>query len=222
MALPTSKQTSQSEFTPFEPGTYTVKLKRIALDIFAEYETKEFNNGDGLRYQGCVLYWDIDGEEYRENFIKVSMNDRAKFYNRLCALVGRDLSDEDPLGWQVNPNANKSAEYDDYFRPNENIYEAEDGSERGTYKEEEAKLGEDGKPLIKYAKNKWVHRGHLNDGIVGALDDLTVNGESIYGKSCLLVLKLPGKYNKSDAGAASPLPKAGGRRAQPLPAGMPT
>jgi hypothetical protein len=223
MALPTSKQTtSGGEFTPFDPGTYQVALKRIDLDIFKEYETDSFNNGDGLRYQGCTFVWDIDGDEYRERFVKVSTNERAKFFNRVSALLGRDLTDDDQLDWQINPRATTNAEFDSYFRPNDHVYEAEDGNERGTYKVEEAKVDEGGKPVIKYENGKWVHRGHENDGISGALDDLKINGESLYGKACFLVLKVNKKgYNACDAGAASPLPK-GGRRAQPIPAGMPT
>ena len=223
MALPTSKKASDSTFTPFEPGTYQVALKRIDLDICAEYDTRAFNNGDGLRFQGCTMVWDIDGEEYRERFVKISLDNRAKFFNRLSALLGRDVKDEeDTLDWGVSAQANTKAEYDDYFRAAQgDFYESTEPNRLGTYKTEEAKIGDDGKPVLKLKKNDYLHLGHKTDGIVGALDHLKINGDNLYGKGCFLVLKPNGNYNKSEAGAASPLPKQGSTR-RPVPVGAPT
>lgn len=222
MALPTIKKASSSgEYTPLEAGTYEATLKRIDLEILTEFETKQFNNGDGLRFQGCTMIWDIEGEEYRDRFIKISLNNRAKFFNRISALLGRDVEDDaDTLGWGLSEHAIRDAEYDDYFRANNaDFYEAKEEGRFGTYKLEDAKLGNDGKPVVKVKKGEYLHLGHKHDGVVGTLDSLTVNGENLYGKGCLLVLKVNGQYNKSEAGAASPLPRKQARR--PVPAGAP-
>lgn len=185
MGLPTSKQVSNSEFTPIDAGVYTVTLKSIGLDIYKEYQSEGFNNGDGLRYQGCTLFWDVDGEEYREMFVKVSMNERAKFYNRMSALFGKDIGEDDDMQWTLDEKARQNAEYDNYFKASKN--------------------DDDGK----YEAGDFVHKGHEHDGIVGLVKSLSVNETELIGKSCLLNLKLNAKgYNRADAGAASPLPKA--------------
>jgi hypothetical protein len=216
MGLPTSKQEKSSEFVPFEEGTYKVSLKKIDLDICSEYKTENFNNGKGLRYQSATLTWDIDGDEYREQFVKVSTNEKAKFYNRICALLGRDLTSEDQLGWELGKNSNTNAEYDDYFKPDQDIYAKQSGGTTTDLKEAElTEPDAEGKqsPIIVHKKKEWVLKGQHRDGVIGYVTDLTVNGETLLGKECLLVLKVNEKgYNRADAGAASPLPKQGQQR----------
>lgn len=62
------------------------------------------------------------------------------------------------------------------------------------------------------------------DGVSGTLEGIIVDGENIIGKTCLLNLELKDNgYNRATAGAATPLPKAGGgkRGKAAAPAGAP-
>lgn len=192
MALPTGKQTSQGDFTPIEEGTYEVALKRASLSVESEYDTQAFNNGDGLQYQAINLTWDVDGEEWTERFIKVSLHERSKLFNRLSALFGRKIADGDLVDWGVSPEAEHGVTVDSYYKAKE------DDPEKGV------------------KKGQWVHTGHSNDGIEGALESIRVNGEELIGKRCLLAIDVNDKgYNRAAAGAASPLPRRAARRVEP-------
>lgn len=217
MALPTSKKSSTGDYTPLEAGTYEATLRRIDLDIQQEFETAKLNDGDGFRFQGCAMIWDIEGEEYRDKFIKVSLNERAKFFNRVSALLGRKVEDDtDTFEWNLSADAVTDAEYDDYFKAsNSDFYEHAEQGRFGTYKFEEARMGDDGKPVVKVKKGDYLHLKRQQDGVLGSLESFIINGEDMYGKSCLLVLEVNGQFNKSGAGAASPLPRKQGRRPQP-------
>lgn len=201
MALPTSKQQASGEYTPLDAGTYQAALRKIRLEVCTEFNTGSFNGGEGLRFQGATLEWGIEDDTFTERFVKVSTNERAKFFNRISALLGRDLTEDDEITWKINPAARRDATLDNYFKASEDSDET----------------GDDGEP--KFKKGDWVLKGHSQDGVIGDLDDLLINGESIIGRECLLVVKVNDKgYNRAEAGAASPLPKT--RR--PKPQGMPS
>ena len=217
-ALPTSKQEAKGEYTPLDAGTYQARLKSIDLDINSEFKTENFNDGKGLRFQGCTLTWDLDGDEYREMFVKVSTHEKAKFYNRISSLLGRDLTNEDEIDWRLSPQARTDATIDEYWKPDENIYQSAEDEEKTTTDVDEAARDDKGEPIIVHKKKEWVYKGSRDDGVIGHVDDLLINGESLIGKECLLVLKVNEKgYNRSDAGAGSPLPKSRAKK----PAGAP-
>lgn len=194
MALPTGKQTS--EFQAIEPGTYHATLKRASLSTEKEFKSDAFNDGEGLKYQAINLTWDVDGEEWTERFIKVSLHENAKLFNRLSALLGRKINDTDQVDWGINPQAKKGLWIDDYYRAKE------DDAEKGV------------------KKDQLVHLDQKAEGIEGALDSIQINGEELIGRTCLLTLDVNDKgYNRATAGAANPLPKRGaGRRPAPVQA----
>lgn len=190
MALPTGKQ--ESNFQAIEEGNYHARLKAITLQVDSEYETKEkFNGGDGLCYQAGTMIWDVDGEEFEDRFIRISTNEQAKFYNRLSALIGRELTETDKLEWKINKKADTKIALDQYYRA------SKDDPANGIH------------------KNQWVVTSDepLYEGIEGYVDDLLINGESVLGRECLLQLGKNKKgYNVADSSAASPLPKRATRR----------
>lgn len=187
--LPTGKQTG-GEFEAIPEGTYEVTLKRAALSVEKEYQSESFNNGDGLCYQAINLTWDVDGEEWTERFVKVSLHENSKLFNRLSALFGRKIADGDKVDWGIADEAEKGVTVDSYY-----------------------KAKEDGQGV---KKGQWVHTGHSNDGIEGALESIRVNGEELIGKRCLLAIDVNDKgYNRAAAGAASPLPRRAARRVEP-------
>lgn len=189
MALPTGKQ--ETDFKALEEANYQVRLKGITLQIETEYQSEAFNDGDGLAYQGCTLIWDVDGEEYWDKFVRVSMHERSKLFNRISALIGRDFTETDKLEWKVNPKAEKNFALDQYYKASKDDRSA--GIKKGQY--------------VMTADEP------IYEGIEGVVDDLLVNGESIIGAECLLHITVNKKgYNRADETAASPLPKRGGRR----------
>lgn len=198
MALPTSKQ--ESEYTPIEPGNYEVRLKGLYLDTAKEYMTDDLNDGEGLRFQAAELTWDFgDGLTWTEKFVKVSTNEKAKFYNRICALLGRELTTADTIGWNLAPDAQQNLPLDNYFRPDK------DDPEKG------------------HVKDKWFVAGETKfDGVKGNVIELTVDGENLIGKSCMLELGINKKgYNTAKAAAATTLPKKPAARKAAAPAGIP-
>jgi hypothetical protein len=208
MALPTSKQ--ESAYTPIEAGNYEAKLKSLYLDTAKEYMTDDQNEGEGLRYQSAEFTWDF-GEDltWTEKFVKVSTNDGAKFYNRICALLGRELvggDDGDKIGWDLATDVIANLPLDHYFKP------TEDDPEKG------------------HVKGKWFITGETTfDGVKGNVLGLSVNGENLIGKSCMLELTINKKgYNAAKAAAATMLPKKPTTRKPPTaaateaPAGIPT
>lgn len=182
--LPTTINDANGEYEAIEPGTYEVQLKSIDLEISTEYKSD-------LRYQSAVLTWDVDGEEFREKFVKVSLHEKSKFFNRISSLLGRDLTPTDQVAWSVSPQATTNNTIDTYYKADKD--EPENNAKKGD----------------------WVKTGEKASGVTGHLDDLLINGESILGRSCLLVLEVNDSgYNRAKAPAGSPLPKA--RRPKPV------
>jgi len=202
MALPTSKQ--ENTFETIDPGNYEVRLKGLYLDTAKEYMTDDLNDGEGLRFQAAEFTWDFGDElTWTEKFVKVSTNEKAKFYNRICALLGRELTAEDKIGWDVAPDAARNLPLDAYFKPDE------DDAEKG------------------HVKGKWFISGDTTfDGVKGNVLALTINDENLIGKSCMLELGVNKKnYNNAKAAAATTLPKKPTPRkatAAAAPAGIPT
>jgi hypothetical protein len=189
MALPTGKQ--ESNIKAIEEGNYHSRLKAITLQVEVEYESKQFNDGEGLAYQGCTFVWDVDGEEYQDRFIRVSTNPQAKFTNRLEGLLGRALTETDVLEWKIAKGAQTNYALDQYYKASKD--DPANGIRKGEY-------------VVTNEQPNY-------DGIEGAVQDLLVNGESILGRECLLELGVNKKgYNVADSSAASPLPKRATRR----------
>ncbi|WP_161881913.1 hypothetical protein [Deinococcus alpinitundrae] len=77
-----------------DPGTYVFTLQEIVIDQGSEYEDKS------QKYPQARFVWaDADGDTFSDSFIRIplgfKLNDKAKWTNRLSALVGRPLTDED-------------------------------------------------------------------------------------------------------------------------------
>lgn len=234
MALPTGKQTSKGGNTPREAGVYHAQLKGIYLETNKEFKSEAFNDGEGLRFQACRVHWDIDGENYTERFVRLSTGENSTFYNRIAALLGRDLvaADEgkgiegDLIDWDVATDAvrNLALDQDDdgratYFRAKEDILLKDtDGN---------TIPGPDGKPQVKHKKDTWVIRSNDTSyvGIEGNLIGVKIGGEELIGKECLLELTVRGDWNRTGRDAATALPKRRGRvpaAEEAMPAGMPT
>lgn len=208
MALPTSTK-QESSFEAIPQGNWKATLKGINLDIYKEYQTDNYNNGEGIRYQGVQLIWQVGDQEFHDSFINLRVGDkRTKLRNRLDALLDRELAD-DELEWVVNPAAKQDLVYDDYMRASneKDFYEHSDENKFGTYERDEAKFDEDGEPIIKIRRGEYYIFKELTDGINGKVDDLKINGESILGKSCYMKLTVKNGYNRANASAATPLPQ---------------
>ena len=189
MALPTKMTTS--DFEAYEAGPYEVTLKALELDTDTEYQTD-------LRYQSAVFHWDMgDGEEFRERFVKVSLNPRSKFFNRVSALLGRPLTEDDDVEWELNEFAIKDADLDEY---------------RGK---------QDTDPDSSVIADRYVKTGENRTGIQGKVDTLAINGGNIIaGPACILTLEVNDKgYNRAGASAASAIPVK--KAARKKPAGAP-
>lgn len=189
-ALPSGKQASTIQ--AMEEGNYQARLKAITLQVDSEFDTKEkYNDGDGLCFQGGTMVWDVDGEEFQDRYIRISTNERAKFFNRLSALIGRDINDTDVLEWKINKKAETKIALDQYYKASKDD------------------------PATGVKKGQWVITDDepLYEGIEGLVDDLLVNGESLLGRECLLQIgKNKNGYNIADSSAAAALPKRASRR----------
>lgn len=108
-----------------DPGTYKFKLVEIVLDQGTDFEDKSKTFP-----QARFVWEDEDGDRFSDSFIKIPLgfrlNSKAKFTNRLSALVGRPLTDEDAhlLSIDLGPDINSYddlaeavAEYTDTGRP---------------------------------------------------------------------------------------------------------
>lgn len=198
MALPSSKQ--ESTFEAFDEGTYEVTVTALTLSIERAYQSDHFNNGDGLRYQGISITYDVDGTEWIERFVRVSTAGNAKFFNRLSALLGRDLTTDDRITWDLAKDVKENLPIDEYYQ-----------------------LDKDDPELGK--KGTYIHKETTFTGVEGNVTGLKVNGEEMIGRSCLLKIdKKANGYNAAKQGAATPLPKKSTRKPQPMeaPAGIPT
>ena len=135
--------------------------------------------------------------------MEVTTREGSPFYNRLTALLGRDLTAEDEIGWDLAEDAKHNLPIDDYFKP------SKDDPEKG------------------YVKGKYhVFASGKYEGVEGNVVALTINGENLIGKRCMLNITINDKgYNRADAQAATALPKKPAtRKPQPAeaPAGAPT
>lgn len=189
MALPSGKQ--ESKYETIEPGNYPATLKMANLNVAKEFDSDQFNNGEGLIYQAIELTWDVDGTDWTEKFIKVSMHEKAKLYNRFSALLGRKITEADEIHWGVAKEAETDKDLDEYYKAQAND------------------------PAEAIKKGDWVWTGSSTDGIVGAVHSIKVNDTELIGATCLLELDInKGGYNRAAASAASALPKGGrGRKA---------
>ena len=94
--MQSNKSAGSSDTNRFEgdPGTYIFTLKEIIVDEGSDFEdrTKKFP-------QARFIWEDADGDTFSDSFVRVplgfKLNDKAKWTNRLSALVGRPLTDED-------------------------------------------------------------------------------------------------------------------------------
>ena len=94
--MQSSKGQSSSDTNRFEgdPGTYVFSLKEIIID-----EGSDFDNKSKTFPQARLVWEDADGDTFSDSFVRIPLgfrlNDKAKWTNRLSALVGRPLTDED-------------------------------------------------------------------------------------------------------------------------------
>lgn len=77
-----------------EPGTYVFTLKEIVIDQGSDFEDKS------KTFPQARLVWeDADGDRFSDSFVRIpkgfQLNDKAKWTNRLSALLGRPLTDDD-------------------------------------------------------------------------------------------------------------------------------
>lgn len=195
MALPTGKQTS--DFESIEPGTYEVTFISATLSPETEYQSEAFNDGEGLKYQAINMTYDVDGEEWTERFVKVSLHENAKLYNRLSALYGQKISETDTVEWGVADGAETNLAIDNYYKAKE------------------------ADPAKNIKKDDLVQIDYSYDGIKGDLESIKINDVELIGRTCLLALDVNSSgYNRAKAGAASALPKRGGgkgRKAASIP-----
>lgn len=96
ISMQSSTGAGSSDTNRFEgdPGTYVFTLKEIIIDEGSDYEDRT------KKYPQARLVWeDGDGDTFSDSFVKIPLgfrlNDKAKWTNRLSALVGRPLTDED-------------------------------------------------------------------------------------------------------------------------------
>lgn len=84
-----------------DPGTYQFKLVEIVLDQGTDFDDKS------IKFPQARLVWeDEDGDKYHDSFVRIpkgfQLNDKAKWTNRLSALVGRPLTDEDAMKFNLD------------------------------------------------------------------------------------------------------------------------
>ncbi|GGN32385.1 hypothetical protein [Deinococcus daejeonensis] len=95
-----------------DPGTYVFRLVEIIFDEGSDYEDKT------KKYPQANFIWeDEDGDRFRDSFLRVPLgfrlNEKAAWTNRLAALIGRPISqDEDApkISLDLGPDINS---YDD-------------------------------------------------------------------------------------------------------------
>lgn len=77
-----------------DPGTYIFTLRDIVID-----EGSDFDDKSKVFPQARMVWEDADGDTFSDSFIRIPLgfrlNDKAKWTNRLSALVGRPLTDDD-------------------------------------------------------------------------------------------------------------------------------
>ena len=94
-----------------DPGTYKFKLVEIIID-----QGHDFEDRSKTFPQARFVWEDEDGDRFSDSFIKIPLgfrlNSKAKWTNRLSALVGRPLTDDDAalISIDLGPDINS---YDD-------------------------------------------------------------------------------------------------------------
>ena len=177
--LPT---TMQPKPKALPAATHVATFLGARLHVATEYQSD-------CRYQAVELSWSIEGSSkpFVERFVRVTLHPKGTLYNRISALIGRDLTEDDVIDWIVADDAQVDAQVDVYDRDTLEVMDTED------------------------------------TGVVGELDDLTVNGSTVLGLPCLLKLTISGNgYNRCDSSGASPLPKRMSREPSrsPLPSNV--
>jgi len=75
-----------------------------------------------------------------------------------------------------------------------------------------------GERVDDYEKATGIILKSRHEGVTGDLEDITVNGRSIIGRSCLLALKVSDNgYNRAGSQAANPLPASMKKKEPPKP-----
>ncbi|GGM39674.1 hypothetical protein GCM10008956_15150 [Deinococcus arenae] len=96
ISMQSSKGQSSGDTNRFEgdPGTYVFTLKEIIID-----EGSDFDDKTKTFPQARLVWEDQDGDTFSDSFVRIPLgfrlNDKAKWTNRLSALVGRPLTDDD-------------------------------------------------------------------------------------------------------------------------------
>ena len=94
-----------------DPGTYKFKLVEIIIN-----QGRDLEDRSKTFPQARFVWEDEDGDRFSDSFIKIPLgfrlNSKAKWTNRLSALVGRPLTDDDAhlLSIDLGPDINS---YDD-------------------------------------------------------------------------------------------------------------
>lgn len=94
MAIAMQSNQSAAQGFEAEAGTYIFKLVGITVDEGSEYEDKSKTFP-----QARFVWEDDEGDRFYDSFVRIPLgfrlNDKAKWTNRLAALVGRPLGDSD-------------------------------------------------------------------------------------------------------------------------------
>jgi hypothetical protein len=187
----------KSDFPVTPADTYKAQLKGITLRIFNEYQAVV--DGVQLQYQGLILhFWLPDIEAiHEEMWLRLSTHPESALYNRLYALSDGKMTKTSALDWTKGDNFKEGISYSKGFKPQKDD------------------------PTKGHKKDVWICTGTANTGSEGSINDLKIDGQSIFDKYCLLAIKItPSGKNKIDAGGAQPLPsfmKAQLQTAQPQP-----
>lgn len=96
ISMTANKSTGESAEGRFfaDPGTYVFQLREIVIDEGSDFDDKS------IKFPQARIVWeDADGDRFSDSFVRIpkgfQLNDKAKWTNRLSALVGRPLTDDD-------------------------------------------------------------------------------------------------------------------------------
>lgn len=100
MSITFSAQNTAGESARWEPGTTEFQLQSIEITETSNFEKTE-------KFPAARFVWaDADNDVFYDSFVKIPLgfrlNDKAKFTNRLSALVGRPLKDEDAVRLRID------------------------------------------------------------------------------------------------------------------------
>lgn len=111
--MQSNKSAGSSDTNRFEgdPGTYIFSLKEIVVD-----EGSDFEDRNKKFPQARFVWEDADGDTFSDSFVRVplgfKLNDKAKWTNRLSALVGRPLTDDDAPKLSITFGDDEIGSYD--------------------------------------------------------------------------------------------------------------